>query len=478
MIEKFHQFNRQDNEKIIKEGLKEAEPALEDSLKTHESATAKAQEEPKDFELPSKIKSKSEELLGNLDKPRDVLSLPPKLRRKGLSAIREKTVQRYLDIARLQEETLKRIEELDQNGPIDLEELKKETLRKAEELKFSPKDRERIETMFWHFSRNYNQLRGLKGLPPETLLKKLIKNRDLLPQIRGKYEVKITPFSVHFSFDDKYDFLLFTSETEGEARTAEKEGKIGFSYFVDRYPITASGRKYSSNSTFQHETQHKKFSGINIDTIRDLDSDEKKAEEATRDELLARFAALEYISPSSLYDEVLYYGFAKKYGMKEVKYNKMLRDAVQVLVRLHASYFDKEEILGLLSKEQLTTWPKIVIRLDRTNTGADFFAHGRKERHLKGLEQYKRRIVKLTEELEQKIGPILENGLSIKRRTNRKGVFLKEATKGIVVEELNKHLIFIKEKDLVIPEINTAGVYEAQIKLYDGRIIPFLIKVE
>ena len=58
----------------------------------------------------------------------------------------------------------------------------------------------------------------------------------------------------------------------------------------------------------------------------------------------------------------------------------MLRDAVNAIQELQYIYFQKEEILGLLSKEKLATWPKIVERMRGTKVGRDLIQQRKPKR--------------------------------------------------------------------------------------------------
>jgi len=119
---------------------------------------------------------------------------------------------------------------------------------------------------------------------------------------------------------------------------------------------------------------HKSFDVLTIDRIL-LD---EEAERATRSELLARF--VEHESTQGIFDDVYYYDFAKKYEVDKVLYENMLRDAVNAIQQLQYLHFQKEEILGLLSKEKLATWPKIVERIRRTKIGRDLIQQRRPKR--------------------------------------------------------------------------------------------------
>ncbi len=374
MQEKFNQFNRQDNSKIIQEGLAEMEsvvdkkPALMNA--NIKPAVAEVFKKPEHVGITDQEK---ENLFSRLEKPRDILNLPAGIRREGLGAFREKIAKRHLAISAMQTAVFNRIDEMSSAGALDTELLRSEIAAKAGEYNFNTEDRKAIDTLFYHFCRNNEKLNEVRNLSKQELLERLIKNRDLLPLIKGDYRAKVTPYSVHFDFDNVEDFRLFVSDNEGEAK-GEYESTYGLSYYNGDYPITASGYKPSAEATFRHEIQHKKFNAATIDRILV----DKEAERATRNEILARFA--EHGSVLGIFDAVFYYGFAKKYGMDNILYEKMLRDAVKAIQELQYIHFQKEEILRLLSKEKLTAWPKIVERIKLTKTGRDLIQQRKPKR--------------------------------------------------------------------------------------------------
>lgn len=375
MQEKFRQFNRQDNSKIVEEGLAELEsspPKKSVSSNEIKRETPKTSEQ---LEHEAVADEEKEKLFARLEKPQNILSLPTSLRREGFALLREKVAKRYLAISSMQTVIFDRIDEMNSAGTLDAESLKNEILVKADEYSFSAEDRKVIDDLLYHFFRNLKKIKEVQNLSEPALLERLIKNRDFLPLIKGGYHVKVTPFAVHFDFDNKEDFRLFISNTEGEAKE-ERKDTYGLSYYNGDYPITASGYKPDSEATFRHETQHKRFNAITIDKI--LINEE--AERATRNEILARFA--EHGRVVGLFDEVIYYGFAKKYGVENPPYENSLRDAINAIQELQYIHFPKDEILGLLSKEKITVWPKIVERIKATKTGRDLIQQ-RKPRRVK-----------------------------------------------------------------------------------------------
>jgi len=316
-----------------------------------------------------------ENLFLRLEKPKDILSLPTSLRREGLASLREKIAARYLSISNLQKAIFEKIDELDNKGILDEESLRKEVAAKANEYNFDSEDRKVMDDSLCHFFRNFGKLKEVKNLSERELLERLIKNPNFLPLIRGGYRAKVTPYSVHFDFENEEDFRLFVSNNEGEAK-GEYKSTYGLSYYSGGYPITASGYKPNSEAVFRHEIQHKKFNAVTIDRIL-LDGE---AERATRNEILARFA--EHAEVRNIFNDVYYYGFAKKYGVDQVPYKEMLRGAVNAIQELQYMRLQKEEILGLLSKEKLAMWPKIVERIKRSKVGMDL-AQQRKPRRVK-----------------------------------------------------------------------------------------------
>ncbi|OHA19887.1 MAG: hypothetical protein A3C08_01010 [Candidatus Taylorbacteria bacterium RIFCSPHIGHO2_02_FULL_47_18] len=373
MQEKFHQFNRQDNSNVIKEGLTEMEPEVEKRPTPINSIKPEVVGIPEKSEPDVVTDKERETLFARLETPRDILHLPTGIRREGLATLREKIAKRYLSISGIQTALFDRIDELSSAGTLDTELLKNEIAVKADEYNFTDEDRKVIDGLLYHFCRNYEKLKGVQNLPEQELLKRLIKNPDFLPLIKGGYHAKVTPYSIHFDFENEEDFRLFVSNNEGEAK-GEYKSTYGLSYYNGDYPITASGYKPNSEATFRHEIQHKKFGAITIDRIL-LD---EEAERATRNEILARFA--EHGRVNGIFDDVYYYGFAKKYGVDQALYEKMLRDAVNAIQELQYIYFQKEEILGLLSKEKLATWPKIVERMRGTKVGRDLIQQRKPKR--------------------------------------------------------------------------------------------------
>ncbi len=374
MQEKFHQFNRQENSKIIDEGLTELEPEVEKRPTPVSSIKPEVVGVPEKSECDVVTDKERENLFARLETPRDILHLPTGIRREGLATLREKIARRYLSISGMQTALFDRIDELSRAGTLDTEVLKKEITAKADEYNFTAEDRKVIDELLYYFCRNYKRLEEVHNLPKQELLKRLIKNPDFLPLIKGGYHAKVTPYSVHFDFDTEEDFRLFVSNNEGEAK-GDYKNTYGLSYYNGGYPITASGYKPNSEAIFRHEIQHKKFDAITIDRIL-LD---EEAERATRNEILARFA--EHGRVNSIFDDVYYYyGFAKKYGVDQALYEKMLRDAVNAIQELQYMHFQKEEILGLLSKEKLATWSKIVERMRGTKVGRDLIQQRKPKR--------------------------------------------------------------------------------------------------
>ncbi len=377
MQEKFHQFNRQDNPKIIEEGLVDMEletkPQIEDetSLKEDliESNAVESQKNPENSMITDEEKTA---LFSRLKKPRDILGLPSFLRREGLATLREKIADRYLSISKLE---IAIFDFLDQ---IDIKNVNEETLRidikaKVGEYELNDEDRQIIDQLLDHFFRNLKKMKEIIDLSKLELLAKLIKNPDFLPQITGEYDVKVTPYAVHFNFDRIEDFRLFISGNEGEVKEEFKD-TYGLSFSNKGFPITASGYKPDSKATFNHEIQHKKFLAINMDKILT----KEKAEWDTRNEILARFS--ERGESTDIFYIVLSYGFAEKYNVDKTLYKQTLRNAVDSIQKLQLLKFTKDEIIGLISKEKLTTWPKIVERIRNSKTGMDIFQQRRRRR--------------------------------------------------------------------------------------------------
>jgi hypothetical protein len=375
MQEKFYQFNRQDNSKVIEDGLIEMEPEVDKkSPPINNSAKLETVVVSKDSERDITVDQEREKN-SQVNKPQDILSQPTSLRREGLSSLREKIAKRYISISEMQVAIFERIDELDSNGTLSEELLRKEITKMADENNFDTDDRKVINTLLYHFFLNLKKIREVQNLSGPELLNLLIRNKDLIPLIKGDYHVKVTPYSIHFDFDNMEDFRLFVLKpnTEGEANR-EYKSTFGLSYYNDGYPVTASGCKSCSETTFRHEIQHKKFSAITIDTIL-VDKD---AEHATRDEILARFS--ENANVIGMFDHVVSYGFARKYGVEKVLYGKILRDAINAIQELQFMRFKEEEVIGLLSKENLFTWPKIVKRIKRTKVGWDLIRQRKPKR--------------------------------------------------------------------------------------------------
>lgn len=373
MQEKFYQFNRQDNSKIIQEGLTEVEADVEKKPVPNNDVKPEIVEVSKNLEQAVVTDVERENLFSRLEKPRDILSLPASLRREGLAFLREKIAARYLSVSNMQTAIFDRIDELDRDGLLDIELLKKEVAIKSGQYDFSAEDQKTIDGLLFHFGKDLAKLKEIKDLSEQALLERLIINRSFLPLIKGGYHTRVTPYSIHFNFDNVEDFRLFVSNTEGEAK-GEYKHTYGMSYYNDHYPITASGYKSSEDSTFRHEIQHKKFIALTMDRIL-LD---EKAERATRNEVLARFS--EHGGPYGIFDAVIPYGFAKKYGIDSVLYEKTLQDALGALQELNFMHFNEKEVLGLLSKEKLTAWPKIVERIKGTKVGKDLIQLRKKKR--------------------------------------------------------------------------------------------------
>jgi hypothetical protein len=373
MQEKFHQFDRQDNFKKIEEGLAEMEADTPKKPPLNNNAKPKAVETPDNPERAVVTDAEREKLFSRLEKPKDILSLPTSLRREGLASLGEKIATRYISISRIQTAVFDTIDKLDSTDDLEEKSLRKEIAAKADEYDFSPEDREVADDLLYHFFRNLEKIKEIKGLSDSALLERLIRNRDFLPLIEGGYHVRITPFAIHFDFDDIEDFRRFVSNNEGEAKE-EYKNTYGLSYYSGGYPVTASGYKPNSEATFRHEIQHQKFAALTIDKILT----DEKAERATRNEILARFA--EHAEVRSIFNDVFYYGFAKKYGVDEILYRELLRRAVNAIQELQYLRFQKEEILGLLSKEKLSTWPKIVERIKRTKVGGNLIQQRKPKR--------------------------------------------------------------------------------------------------
>jgi len=375
MQEKFHQFNRQDNPKIIQEDLSEADDVipenavLSDNLEQEVVAVSENHED----EHVAITDLEKERLFSHLESPKDILSLPTSLRKEGLALIRERIAERYVTVANMQTAIFDKIDELHREGRLDEANVRKEIMARADEFGFGAEDRKVVSETLSFYLRDLERLQRIRHLSERELLQRLIMNKDHIPLITGSYYATVTPYSVHFEFDNREDFRLFVSNTEGEAKT-EYKSTYGLSYFNGGVPITASGYKPYAEATFRHEQQHKRFLMVTIDKILKDD----KAERATRNEILAFFSELSQVS--GLFQDVLSYGFAKTYGMDEALYEKMLRDAVYVIQKLQSANFKKEEIIGLLSKEDLHKWPKVAERIIMTKVGMDLIQMRKKKR--------------------------------------------------------------------------------------------------
>jgi hypothetical protein len=363
MQEKFYQFNRQDTPKIIDEGLAEVESSISKNATLDSEAKIEDQNINKEEKRTSITDQEKENLFSNLKTPGDILELPTSIRREGLSILRENIAKRYLAVSGMQTIFFDRIDEMARTGGVDIELLKKEISAKIDEYGFTEEDKGILDKLLYHFSKTTERLKEVQDLPKQALLSLLIKNRDMLPLIKGEYHTKVTPHSVYFEFDSLEDFKLFVSNTEGDIEGKFKD-TYGISYWSKNYPVIASGYKSNSEATFRHEEQHKKFSAATVDQILK----DKEPELSTREEILAFFA--EHGQTQNIFNSVMFYGFAKKYAIDATSYEKMLRDAVKTIEELQYFRFGKEEIIRLLSKEKLSTWPKIVERIKSTKIGS------------------------------------------------------------------------------------------------------------
>lgn len=361
MQEKFHEFNRPDNKNIIAEGLSEGDSFTENIPAKHVK-----KKEATDYESVKRSEqsiSESVEQLVGIKKPSDILRLSPRLKKEGLKTVRENVAKRYLAIARIEKIFFEKIEKVGMAEEIDFDTLTLEMMSEAEALGLdSTEDQRIISLLARHFRSDAEKIKLLKHMSEVEIFGHLIRNPDFIPLIKGKYKVTITLFSVHFAFENIEDFRLFISDSEGEAKK-EYENTYGLSYSNKSFPITASGYMYNADQTYRHETQHKKFIALTMDTILEDD----KAERDTRDEVLARFA--ERGDTVSILNDVLFYEFAKKYGVDEERYKFELSEAIKAIQQLIYLHFKSEEIIGLLSKEKLNSWPKVVDRIINSEVG-------------------------------------------------------------------------------------------------------------
>jgi len=102
MQEKFHQFNRQENSKVIDEGLKEMEPEVRKRPAPVSSIRPEAVGIPEKSGHDVVADKERENLFARLETPRDILNLPTGIRREGLAVLREKIAKRYLSISTMQ----------------------------------------------------------------------------------------------------------------------------------------------------------------------------------------------------------------------------------------------------------------------------------------------------------------------------------------------------------------------------------------
>ncbi|MFA6050844.1 MAG: hypothetical protein WC761_06680 [Candidatus Paceibacterota bacterium] len=372
MLEKFHEFDRQNNERIIQEGLNEIEDRSNEQEALPVEKSDNLKKEIKSFDETYSDDDKSA-LFAKLEKPFDILALPNQFRREGLKILKEKIAERYLSIGHIQNALFDQVEKLYAEGHTDPIEIERNVKEKAREYNFQGKDKEVFDNLFDGFIQNYKALNVVKDLSQEELLQRFRRNPDTTWMPQNNYHAKVTPFSVEFSFENVEDFRHFVSRSGGEAK--EKFGTTyGLSYYENGTHITAAGYKYWLKETHDHERQHKKFNISSIDTF----SVENQGEWDTRNELLASFT--EKGDTRSLYDHVLSYRFDEKYGINEAKYQKVLRGAVDTIRLLQGLLLSKEEIISTLSRETLTDWPKVYSRLIEANVGKELYLGRKKKR--------------------------------------------------------------------------------------------------
>lgn len=472
MLEKFHQFNRQDNPKKVEEGMADMEEKLpvNELLVSHSEVNHETSQKAEDGII---SEEERERLFSRLEKPRDVLNVPSLFRKEAINALREKIVDRYLSISSIQALIFDRVEELYKAGTLNLTlVIRAEIDEELSKHRLTQEDYEVIGKIFEDFRENYENLYAIKDLSQEELLQRFVRNRALFPKLKGHCQVKITPFSINFAFDDVEDFRLFVSTDESQSKERFKD-TYGLSFYHNGYPVTASGYKYDAENTFRHETQHKKFNILTFDKI--LSDDE--AERSTRNEILAFFS--ERGNPYHLVDDVLDYRFSEKYRVdNNALYEKTLKDAVTAIQQLLFMHFSKEEILGLLSKEKLVIWPKIARRIEKSVMGKDLILRRKKKRDFVTTEKLDFAQKQKDEVLVTKMGPVLKNGIVITRVANKQGKFFEKVTKQTILDTLRKQSVIIKESDVFVPNpITAVGEHTVELVLRGGNK-PFVVKVE
>ena len=304
-------------------------------------------------------------LISDVKEPKDILKYSKEDRKSVAYIYNQKLLKEKLELTETQKDVEEFIQQKFDNDELESKDVA-DFLKKTFKEEFIGKNITGLEAAMEMFNDNLDRIKMVKGVWEKfgkDVVFDICSNLILHEDLKGRFGVSISPYSVAFVFEKVEDFHCFISKDKEYLEDLQNRDLLGISYFKNKIPITAQLKTGDIEATINHEEQHKKFFILKIASL----IKEKKEMRVIRDEILARISEQEEINPTVLYDTII---TSYKYWSEDEDeyYYKVVKEAAISVFKL-SKYFNlsNDDIIRLLSIEPIKNWTRLVNQLDSSN---------------------------------------------------------------------------------------------------------------
>lgn len=285
-----------------------------------------------------------------------------------------------------------------------------------------------------------------------------------------EFDVRLTPFSVDFSFKEKESFRRFIKTSNFE--DGQYKDTIGLSYVRLGVPITSQ----INNPHIQiHEQQHKKFGYIRKISFPEGFNDRNAFYASLADEILAQFS--ENGQSRFIFNDLQSYKFWDIFDIDKDEHDRILQMAIDVIIGLQGFELQTEEIIGLLSTVNIKEWRKVYSRVRKSFYWNEIFKVRKKTRNKEYIVNHKNKVRAENEKLLGQINALKDKTILFKRRINEKGQLYEGVNSRHIIEFFRRNGIKIKSRNILLPDIiKVEGKHEIIITAGD-QLVKFTLKI-